>query len=78
MHQLNGKSGSYLIHIDDCIKNQDSIEWDILCDVNLNQIEILKSSFTIKTIKFDDDNFYKRLREKLFWGQDMRNKNINN
>ena len=42
-----------------------------------NQIEILKSSFTIKTIKFDDDNFYKRLREKLFWGQDMRNKNIN-
>ena len=43
-----------------------------------NQIEILKSSFTIKTIKFDDDNFYKRLREKLFWGQDMRNKNINN
>ena len=43
-----------------------------------NQIEILKSSFTIKTIKFDDDNFYKRLRDKLFWGQDMRNKNINN
>ena len=43
-----------------------------------NQIEILKADFTIKTIKFDDDNFYKRLREKLFWGQDMRNKNINN
>ena len=43
-----------------------------------NQIEILKANFTIKTIKFDDDNFYKRLREKLFWGQDMRNKNINN
>ena len=43
-----------------------------------NQIEILKSSFTIKSIKFDDDNFYKRLRDKLFWGQDMRNKNINN
>ena len=43
-----------------------------------NQIEILKSSFTIKTIKFDNDNFYKRLRDKLFWGQDMRNKNINN
>ena len=42
-----------------------------------NQIEISKADFTIKTIKFDDDNFYKRLREKLFWGQDMRNKNIN-
>ena len=43
-----------------------------------NQIEISKADFSIKTIKFDDDNFYKRLREKLFWGQDMRNKNINN
>lgn len=42
-----------------------------------NKIEISKANFTIKTIKFDDDNFYKRLREKLFWGQDMRNKNIN-
>ena len=41
-----------------------------------NQIEILKANFTIKTIKFDDDNFYKRLREKLFWGQDMRNNKI--
>ena len=45
---------------------------------SLNQIEISKADFTIKTIKFDNDNFYKRLREKLFWGQDMRNKNINN
>ena len=43
-----------------------------------NEIQISKSKFTIKTIKFDVDNFYKRLREKLFWGQDMRNKNINN
>ena len=43
-----------------------------------NQIEISKADFTIKTIKFDNDNFYKRLREKLFWGQDMRNKNLNN
>ena len=41
-----------------------------------NEIQISKSKFTIKTIKLDDDNFYKRLREKLFWGQDMRNKKI--
>ena len=41
-----------------------------------NQIEIFKADFTIGTIKFDNDNFYKRLREKLFWGQDMRNKNL--
>ena len=42
-----------------------------------NQIEIFKAGFTIGTIKFDNDNFYKRLREKLFWGQDMRNQNLN-
>ena len=41
-----------------------------------NQIEISKADFSVKTIKFADDNFYKRLREKLFWGQDMRNKNL--
>ena len=41
-----------------------------------NQIEIFKADFTIGTIKFDNDNFYKRLREKLFWGQDMRNNNL--
>tara|TARA_B100001057_G_scaffold244019_1_gene244326 strand:+ start:1409 stop:2296 length:888 start_codon:yes stop_codon:yes gene_type:complete len=43
-----------------------------------SQIEISKADFTIKTIKFDNDNFYKRLREKLFWGQDMRNKKSKN
>ena len=36
-------------------------------------INISKSNFSINTIKFDDDNFYKRLREKLYWGQDLRN-----
>ena len=41
-----------------------------------NEIQISKSKFTIKTIKLDNDNFYKRLREKLFWGQDMRNNKI--
>ena len=51
----------------------DSRMYSVNCS---NQIEILKADFTIGTIKFDNDNFYKRLREKLFWGQDMRNKNI--
>ena len=55
-----------------------SVDSRIYSIISSNQIEILKADFTIKTIKFDDDNFYKRLREKLFWGQDMRNKNINN
>jgi len=38
-----------------------------------DSINISKSDFSINTIKFDDDNFYKRLREKLYWGQDLRN-----
>jgi NAD+ kinase len=51
----------------------DSRMYSVNCS---NQIEIFKADFTIGTIKFDNDNFYKRLREKLFWGQDMRNKNL--
>lgn len=51
----------------------DSRMYSVNCS---NQIEIIKADFTIGTIKFDNDNFYKRLREKLFWGQDMRNENL--
>lgn len=51
----------------------DSRMYSVNCS---NQIEIFKADFTIGTIKFDNDNFYKRLREKLFWGQDMRNENL--
>ena len=36
---------------------------------------IKKSNFTINTIEFADDNFFKKLRDRLFWGQDMRNTN---
>ena len=52
----------------------DSRMYSVNCS---NQIEIFKAEFTIGTIKLDNDNFYKRLREKLFWGQDMRNQNLN-
>ena len=81
-HNINMRS---LVIPDDSKINID-IEGDT--DINLsvdsrmysvdcsNQIEIFKADFTIGTIKFDNDNFYKRLREKLFWGQDMRNKNL--
>ena len=41
-----------------------------------NEFKLSKSQFVIKTIKLNNDNFYKRLRDKLFWGQDMRNKKI--
>ena len=32
-----------------------------------------KSDFSINTIEFAKDNFFKKLRDRLFWGQDMRN-----
>ena len=51
----------------------DSRMYSVNCS---NQIEIFKAEFTIGTVKLDNDNFYKRLREKLFWGQDMRNQNL--
>ncbi len=34
---------------------------------------IEKSNFSINTIEFAEDNFFKKLRDRLFWGQDMRN-----
>ena len=34
---------------------------------------IKKSDFTINTIECAEDNFFKKLRDRLFWGQDMRN-----
>ncbi len=34
---------------------------------------IKKSNFSINTIEFAEDNFFKKLRDRLFWGQDMRN-----
>jgi NAD+ kinase len=51
----------------------DSRMYSVNCS---NQIKIFKAEFTIGTVKLDNDNFYKRLREKLFWGQDMRNQNL--
>ncbi len=34
---------------------------------------IKKSDFSINTVEFAKDNFFKKLRDRLFWGQDMRN-----
>ena len=34
---------------------------------------IKKSDFTVNTIEFAEDNFFQKLRDRLFWGQDMRN-----
>ena len=51
----------------------DSRMYSVNCS---DKIKVSKADFTIRTIKFDNDNFYKTLREKLFWGQDMRNKNL--
>lgn len=36
-------------------------------------ILINKASYTIKTVMLDDQSFLKTLREKLLWGEDIRN-----
>ena len=40
---------------------------------NKSIVLIKKSNFSINTIEFAEDNFFKKLRDRLFWGQDMRN-----
>ncbi len=40
---------------------------------NKSILLIKKSNFSINTIEFAEDNFFKKLRDRLFWGQDMRN-----
>ncbi len=37
-------------------------------------IKISKASFCINTIQLDGNDFFKTLRNKLFWGMDMRNR----
>ena len=40
---------------------------------NNEQITIKKADFTIKLVELPDHNFFKTVRNKLFWGKDSRN-----
>ena len=37
------------------------------------ELHIKKADFTLKTIAFEEDHFFKTLRTKLLWGEDKRN-----
>jgi NAD+ kinase len=40
---------------------------------NNEEIFIKKADFTIKLVELPDHNFFKTIRNKLFWGKDSRN-----
>lgn len=40
---------------------------------NGEEIIVKKAPFTIKTIEFENSNFFDTIRNKMFWGQDKRN-----
>jgi NAD+ kinase len=37
-------------------------------------ISIKKAPFSVFTVELDGDNYFKTLRDKLFWGYDARNR----
>jgi len=37
------------------------------------ELHIKKADFSLKTIAFEEDHFFKTLRDKLLWGEDKRN-----
>ena len=41
--------------------------------VNGKKIILKKANFSIKLIELTDQNFFKTIRNKLFWGKDSRN-----
>ena len=41
---------------------------------NSSSITIKKATFPVFTVELNGDNYFKTLRNKLFWGQDTRNR----
>ena len=46
----------------------------LLRSSNGTTIELKKAPFSIFTVELDGDNYFKTLRDKLFWGYDTRNR----
>lgn len=38
-----------------------------------HQLAVRKNDFKVKIVRLPDDTFLKTIRDKLAWGQDMRN-----
>ena len=62
--QVDGRGEDHLISLDSRIY---TIE-------NGTQIQIKKAPFSVFTVELEEDNYFKTLREKLFWGYDARNR----
>ena len=60
---VSGRGGKYSL----CVDTQKLILNDNV------RLRICKENFTIKTVLFNNTNFYSTIREKLLWGLDKRN-----
>jgi NAD+ kinase len=61
--KVHSRSGKFLVTADNRTQNMST-------DVDF---EIIKSDFTLKLLKLPDTSFYTTLRDKLKWGEDVRN-----
>ncbi len=62
--RVDGRGEDHLISLDSRIY---TIE-------NGTQIRVKKAPFSVFTVELEEDNYFKTLREKLFWGYDARNR----
>ena len=60
---MDGRGGKYSL----CVDTQRVILDDSV------RLFITKETFNIRTVLFDDADFYATIREKLLWGLDKRN-----
>ena len=60
---MSGRGGRYSL----CVDTQRLVLNDNV------KLRISKEKFTIKTVLFDNTDFYSTIREKLLWGLDKRN-----
>lgn len=51
-----------------------SLDSRIFTIENGTQIHIKKAPFSVFTVELEGDNYFKTLRDKLFWGYDARNR----
>ena len=51
-----------------------SLDSRIFTLANGTQINIRKAPFSVFTVELEGDNYFKTLRDKLFWGYDARNR----
>ncbi|MCB9195929.1 MAG: NAD kinase [Flavobacteriales bacterium] len=61
--EVEGRDEEFLVTLDSRYKSI----------TNRSKLKMYKSNFYIHLVEFEDQNFYKTIRNKLLWGQDKRN-----